>query len=276
MPSERELQHALGVGRSTIREAMTGLAVLGVVEIRHGEGTFVAADPERVGATGGITAALAKGVTPGLLEARRPVESEIARLAALRRTDEDLRALEGVLATHERALAEDTPAARVSAQFHVVLADAAHNDVLAGFVASYRELLVTRGPSLEEVDGYRAWELAEHRGLYEVGHLAGDAFPGDRPHARPPRPRDRLLRRDRMAARGCRSLVSRLESGLWPRLRHYWHPVAQAIAVLDRPVPVTLLGTRLVLARLDGRIACFRDLCIHRGTPLSLGSGRGR
>ena len=65
--------------------------------------------------------------------------------------------------------------------------------------------------------------------------------------------------------------MSRLESGLWPRLRHYWHPVAQATAVLDRPVPVTLLGTRLVLARLDGRIACFRDLCIHRGTPLSLG-----
>ena len=175
MPSERELQQALGVGRSTIREAMTGLAVLGVVEIRHGEGTFVAADPERVGATGGITAALAKGVTPGLLEARRPVESEIARLAALRRTDDDLRALEAVLATHERALSEDAPAARVSAQFHVVLADAAHNDVLAGFVASYRELLVTRGPSLEEVDGYRAWELAEHRGLYE-SVLAGDAF----------------------------------------------------------------------------------------------------
>ena len=89
MPSERELQQALGVGRSTIREAMTGLAMLGVVEVRHGEGTFVAAEPELVGATGGIATALAKGVTPTLLEARRPVESEIARLAALRRDDAD-------------------------------------------------------------------------------------------------------------------------------------------------------------------------------------------
>jgi GntR family transcriptional repressor for pyruvate dehydrogenase complex len=175
MPSERELQHALGVGRSTIREAVTGLAMMGVVEIRQGEGTFVAADPELIGATGGIAAALAKGVTPVLLEARRPVECEIARLAALRRDDADLKALEAVLAAHAQTLAEDGPAARISAQFHVVLSEAAHNELLAGFVASYRELLVTRGPSLEQAEGYREWELAEHRGLYEAVQ-AGDAY----------------------------------------------------------------------------------------------------
>ena len=38
MPSERELMASLGVGRSTIREALNGLAVLGVIEIRHGQG----------------------------------------------------------------------------------------------------------------------------------------------------------------------------------------------------------------------------------------------
>ena len=37
MPSERELMASLGVGRSTIREALNGLAVLGVIEIRHGQ-----------------------------------------------------------------------------------------------------------------------------------------------------------------------------------------------------------------------------------------------
>src|SRR5579875_2181932 len=42
MPSERELMVALGVGRSTIREAMNGLAMLGVVDIRHGQGAFIA------------------------------------------------------------------------------------------------------------------------------------------------------------------------------------------------------------------------------------------
>ena len=124
---------------------MTALATLGVVEIRQGDGTFVAADPELLGATEGIAAALSKGVTRMLLEARRPVESEIARFAALRRDETDLRALEAVLEDHTETLASDEPVARISAQFHVVLAEAAHNEVLAGFVASYRELLVARG-----------------------------------------------------------------------------------------------------------------------------------
>jgi vanillate O-demethylase monooxygenase subunit len=65
--------------------------------------------------------------------------------------------------------------------------------------------------------------------------------------------------------------MTKLESTLWPALRRYWHPVAYATEVLDRPVSVTLLGEPLVLVRLSGGLSCFRDLCIHRGTPLSLG-----
>src|SRR5262245_57565537 len=61
------------------------------------------------------------------------------------------------------------------------------------------------------------------------------------------------------------------ETGLWPALRQYWHAVAASEEVQAAPVPVTLLGERLVLVRLAGRLACFRDLCIQRGTPLSLG-----
>jgi DNA-binding GntR family transcriptional regulator len=67
MPSERELMVVLGVGRSTVGKALHGLA-LGVVEIRHGEGAFVARDPAVLGATDGIAAALEKGVTRMLLD----------------------------------------------------------------------------------------------------------------------------------------------------------------------------------------------------------------
>jgi phenylpropionate dioxygenase-like ring-hydroxylating dioxygenase large terminal subunit len=67
-----------------------------------------------------------------------------------------------------------------------------------------------------------------------------------------------------------------LENQIWPALRHYWHPVAVASDVQDKPVPVTLLGEQLVLFRLEGDVRCFRDLCIHRGTPLSLGWSDGR
>ncbi len=64
---------------------------------------------------------------------------------------------------------------------------------------------------------------------------------------------------------------SMVETDLWPALRRYWHPVAYSSEVADAPAPVRLLEHRLVLVRLAGELVCFRDLCIHRGTPLSLG-----
>ena len=66
-----------------------------------------------------------------------------------------------------------------------------------------------------------------------------------------------------------------IESDLWPALRHYWHPVALAKDLRDNPLAVRLLDQRLALFRLGGQLACFRDLCVHRGTPLSLGSVEG-
>jgi len=54
-------------------------------------------------------------------------------------------------------------------------------------------------------------------------------------------------------------------------LRHYWHPVVRARDLVDKPVAVKLLGEPLVLWRTGEGVAVFYDLCIHRGTPLSLG-----
>jgi phenylpropionate dioxygenase-like ring-hydroxylating dioxygenase large terminal subunit len=54
-------------------------------------------------------------------------------------------------------------------------------------------------------------------------------------------------------------------------LRHYWHPVALAADVRDKPKAVRLLGTDIVLWRNKSGLSAFRDLCIHRGTRLSLG-----
>ena len=58
-------------------------------------------------------------------------------------------------------------------------------------------------------------------------------------------------------------------------LRHYWHPVAAAEELRDKPLKVCLLDERIVLWRSQDKVAAFRDLCIHRGTPLSLGRIEG-
>lgn len=61
------------------------------------------------------------------------------------------------------------------------------------------------------------------------------------------------------------------EARLHHALRQFWHPVAYGSSVNDRPVRATLLGEQLVLVRLGDEVRCFRDLCVHRGTALSLG-----
>ncbi len=61
------------------------------------------------------------------------------------------------------------------------------------------------------------------------------------------------------------------EGDLWPALRAYWHPVAFAEEVGDKPLAVRLLDERIVICRLGSQVAAFHDLCIHRGTPISLG-----
>lgn len=165
LPSERELVRSLGVGRSTVREALNGLALLGAIEIHHGQGMFVADAKRTQQARLEVGAALVRSLTRELLEAREPVEAAIAALAAQRRTRSDLSELDETIATHERLLSEGRSAAKYAALFHRQLADAAHNQVLASFVNSIQRQLVERGNRLEELEGYNQWELQEHKDI---------------------------------------------------------------------------------------------------------------
>jgi GntR family transcriptional repressor for pyruvate dehydrogenase complex len=170
LPSTQELTRMLGVGRSTVREALNGLATLGMVEIRHGMGVVVAARPALDDGPNAIAVALAKGVTRDLLEARQIVEVANARLAAQRHTETDLRDIEAVLDSHERCV--DYPI-KPASEFHVLIAEASHNEVLVGVFRSFLKPMVARGPRLyEQVKDFGKWELDQHRWIYEAVRAA--------------------------------------------------------------------------------------------------------
>ncbi|MFI8962949.1 FadR/GntR family transcriptional regulator [Streptomyces sp. NPDC053493] len=143
LPGETTLAKELGVGRSTVREALRALAGAGLVQPRQGAGVFVTATrPVEDWPTRLRTAAVTD-----VYEVRMLVEVQAARLAALRRTDEDVAAMRAALAGR-RAAAEGDDAGFVDADIrvHSALVSAAHNPVLtdlfAEFAPALREALI--------------------------------------------------------------------------------------------------------------------------------------
>ncbi|MFC8914380.1 FadR/GntR family transcriptional regulator [Streptomyces sp. NPDC057116] len=128
IPTEHELAEQLGVGRNTVREAVRVLVHAGLLESRQGNGTFVrsTADPAAVLRTVRAAGAL------DVLELRIALETEAARLAALRRDTHDLLRLRAALATLREEGDRDADA---DLAFHRAVVEATHN---AAFTEVYR------------------------------------------------------------------------------------------------------------------------------------------
>lgn len=169
VPPERELTKELGVGRSTVREALNGLALMGVVDIRHGQGVFVAERKDEDDSTDALEQALMKGVTREFIEARLVVEVEIARFAAERRTDGDLQQIAKTIEELKRAI--DAPTRRAlkpATQFNLAVAEAAHNEVLASVMRPFVRLMIERAPALYDQDEFRRWDIEDLTRIYEA------------------------------------------------------------------------------------------------------------
>ncbi|MBD8735343.1 FadR/GntR family transcriptional regulator [Sphingomonas sp. CFBP 13706] len=127
LPPERLLVERFAVSRLTIREALIGMEILGLVEARQGSGFYV------IGATANRQAtpdALDIGAFE-LTEARRIVEVQAAALAALAATDEQIREMEAVLQKME--LENDEPRQgdwAADRRFHTEIARATQNSAI--------------------------------------------------------------------------------------------------------------------------------------------------
>jgi GntR family transcriptional repressor for pyruvate dehydrogenase complex len=171
LPTESQLAEQLGVGRSTLREALRSLSGMGLVDIRHGQGVFVAMDASHVGLRRLFDWALMLGSREivNLVDARRVLEIQIAALATERATPADL----GRLA----ACVQDMRAARTrqalheaDVAFHLALAEASQNDVFVHIVRTLRDLVQRMS---RQSPNTRAARLAEHERILRAV-MAGD------------------------------------------------------------------------------------------------------
>ncbi|ART70177.1 GntR family transcriptional regulator [Mycobacterium dioxanotrophicus] len=126
LPGETTLAAQLGVGRSTLREAIRELAGKGVLESRQGAGVFVRA----LDAAEDWDTVLRSANIASVIEARIAIEAEGAALAAARRTPADVRTIRRTLAA--RGVPGQSVPEHVDADmaFHRAVITAAHNDVL--------------------------------------------------------------------------------------------------------------------------------------------------
>lgn len=141
LPSERQLSESLGVGRSVVREGMKSLGLLGLVEFRHGGGTFLRTSESEL-----LPKVIEWGLLLGerrvvdLIEARRHLEVLLAEMAAERRTDEQLEAIELAM----QAMMDATSTGEfvdADVAFHLAVAAASNNSVLMNMHGSIASLL---------------------------------------------------------------------------------------------------------------------------------------
>jgi DNA-binding FadR family transcriptional regulator len=173
LPSERDLARRLGVGRSSVREAIAALQLRGVVATRPGAGSFVAGDALEL--LREDEAPTTDASPSAVLEARRAIEPSVARLAAARAHRDPV--AEGLLDAMD---AEPDSAAwnRADRLFHRQLAAMTENPVLlaiADDVAALMDQPLWQRLRDESVaaPGRMALHAAEHRMIYEAV-VAGD------------------------------------------------------------------------------------------------------
>lgn len=171
LPPERELAAQLGVSRPTVRAGLRALAAMGVVESRHGSGTYIPAGPPRLGTEPLEFLADLHGFTrEEMYEARRVLEVGVAALAAERATPEHLASLADEVASLFASMQDPETFLVHDIRFHRGVATAAGNPLLASLVEMVSALYYERRRTTATRATHRNLQDAAemHRRIYQA------------------------------------------------------------------------------------------------------------
>ena len=175
LASENELSAHYGVSRPNVRQALQRLAAAGLVETRHGIGTFVSAserwnlfDPLILDAF--VASNNLAGIAQELIELRVMAEVECVGIAAERISAGELKQLELWLVRMEVALDDIERVTHADIMFHSVIIAASHNRFLQGIMTYLTELLSRARFLTMEAGGHegRARAQQSHREIYDA------------------------------------------------------------------------------------------------------------
>ena len=172
LPSERTLTERFGVSRGSVRDAIRMLGVIGLLQTRHGQGTF----PQEL-TVDRLVAPLASVMTyrhdlqNELLDVRRMFEPAVARVAATRATEEDFADLQRIVDAQQRKLKKGQSAIVEDTAFHAAVARSTRNRVVVSLMATLNDLLVEsrkltlkqKGRPAKSIEGHEAVVAALRR-----------------------------------------------------------------------------------------------------------------
>lgn len=171
LPTEAAVMAEFGVSRTVVREAISKLQAAGLVETRHGVGTFVVGPgqasfritPEQLETLRDVIA---------VLELRIGLETEAAALAAVRRTGEHLQTMRLALDEFAAAVGEGRDAVAPDFAFHLEIARATQNAHFADLLSSLGAKIIPRArladESSEDLKAYLLRANAEHESIFEA------------------------------------------------------------------------------------------------------------
>ena len=173
LPSERELMADYGVGRPAIREAMQSLQHMGVVDIRHGGRPRVAKPTldglvERLGTGMRHVLTHSESSLEHLKEARVSLESEMARMAASRRDENDVRDLRAILASQKAARSDAERFLEQDGRFHRRIAAISGNPIFETVAHGIFSWMRTFHVETVRKRGLESLTLAEHGAILDA------------------------------------------------------------------------------------------------------------
>ncbi len=166
LPPERELAAAMQVSRPSLREALRALAIMNVLEIRQGSGTYISSlRPELLVEHLDLVFSLEDSTFLDLLDARKVIEVGIAAMAAQRGSDEDIGRLETCLEESARSVGDPEKVARTDAELHRLVTAAARNPILTLLMSGISRLAIASRGRTIAIPGVAESALEDHRAI---------------------------------------------------------------------------------------------------------------
>lgn len=155
LDSIQQLAENFQVGRPAIREALSALSSMGLIEIKQGEGTFVKTfDPAIMNHPLSAALLMDQDNIKHLLEVRKILESGTAEVAAKKRTEENLIELKDKLFDMEKVSDDEELSDKADIAFHVAVANASQNELLITLMNHVSELMTEKMRDIRRVALY--------------------------------------------------------------------------------------------------------------------------